>query len=206
MTVEGSTTVGALGHFLNSHFLPAGFCPQNPYQVANIALNVRFTIFSQSSSWLASVPSLRNISSRKSRFSMLLPHDHSLQSSLASLPLYFQILVFPWVPNLVLFSSSPSSPWGVHLPTPCPNNHLLMSTCDPISVLPQLWALLPRFHSLPQVPFRCPCGISAFPSSLAPILTHFPILRSWHIKAEFNAINVSLRGCYKKVPETGWHT
>ena len=95
-----------LGHFLNSHFLQAGFCPQSAHGVTNTAFSTRLTIFSQSPLQLVTALFLRNI------FFLLDPGSpHSClmttisQSSLASLPLYFQILVFPGVPNLVLFSS-----------------------------------------------------------------------------------------------------
>ena len=67
-----------LGHFLNSHFLQAGFRPQSPPEVTNIALNRRFTSFSQSSSWLACLLLEEHFCSPGSRISMLLPLDHSL--------------------------------------------------------------------------------------------------------------------------------
>lgn len=101
-----------LGHFLNFHFLQAGFCPQSAHGVTNTAFNTRFTILAQSSSQLVSVLSLGNI------FALLdagFPCSYLMitisWSSLASLPLYFQILVFPGVPNPARFLSS-LSPLG----------------------------------------------------------------------------------------------
>lgn len=88
-----------LGHFLNSHFLQAGFCLQSAHGVTHTAFNTRLTIFSQSSLQLVTVLSLRNI------FVLLDPgslHSYVMttitQSSLASL--------------LPLLFSNPSISWG----------------------------------------------------------------------------------------------